>query len=269
MRAVAIIAGRNAEVHISRCLQQWISDECSVVFIDHDSDDRTVDIAKSYLGRGLLSIERSPWTGVFSLRDQLLRKDEIARQLDTDWIIHADADEWHCSPWNGMTMLEAIERVDAEGFNCIQFDEMTFVPWPDEDFYHPNYHREMLWYYAFEPFTPHLMRAWRRTIEPNNVGSGGHMLTASVPLSPHPTHFTLRHYIVLSFNHACRKYIGRPYDPQELAIGWHGDRAQRKPDEFRLRPSRHLRKLPRWDSQEFDRSSVVRKFFWEWGPEDQ
>jgi glycosyltransferase involved in cell wall biosynthesis len=268
MRIAAIVGTRNEELHIGRCIEQWIADGCDVVLIDNESSDQTVPIAQAFLGKGLLSIERLPWRGSFSLRDQLRLKAQVARQLDHDWLVHADADEWHCSPWGG-TFADALRRVDAEGFNCIELDELSFVPWPDEDFTRTDYHRRMLTYYAFEPFSPYLMRAWRRDIDADNSDRGGHVLTSKMPLSPYPVHFILRHYVALSLDHACRKYTERPFDLTELADGWHGTRATVRRADLRLRPSPYLRRLPRWDTIDFDRSLPAKHFFWEWKVEGE
>jgi glycosyltransferase involved in cell wall biosynthesis len=263
MRVAVIITVRNEELHIRRCLEQWISDACDVVLIDHDSSDKTVHLAREFLGRGLISIERLPWRGYFSLKDQLRQKKSIAAELDHDWLIHADADEWHESPW-GYRIVDAIARVDAEGFNCIEFDEFSFVPWPNEDFARHGYHKLMLTYYRYELFKPYLVRAWRRDIDAHNIEAGGHFITASGELRIYPQHFILRHYIALSLDHVCNKYIGRTFDQAELKVGWHGSRAVLTREHLRLRPSPYLRQLPRWDSIDFDRSNPTDQFFWEW-----
>jgi glycosyltransferase involved in cell wall biosynthesis len=268
MRIAVIIAARNEELHIGRCIEQWIADGCDVILIDHESSDQTVPIARAFLGKGLLSIAQLPWRGAFSLTEQLLLKKRIGEELDHDWLVHADADEWHCSPWGG-TFADGIRRAAEEGFNCIELDEFTFVPWPDENFAHTDYHRRMLTYYAFEPTTPYLMRAWRRDLDADNIERGGHLLTSNAPISPHPTHFILRHYIALSLDHACHKYIDRPYNLDELADGWHGTHATVRRDDLRLRPSPYLRRLPRWDALDFDKSRPATEFFWEWKHRDE
>jgi glycosyltransferase involved in cell wall biosynthesis len=268
MRIVAIIAARNEELHIRRCIEQWIADGCDVILIDNESSDGTVPIARTFLGRGLLSIEHLSWHGSFSLREQLLLKRRIAAQLDHDWLVHADADEWHCSPWGG-TFVDAIRRVAAEGSNCIELDEYSFVPWPDENFAHTGYHRQMLTYYAFEPSRPYLMRAWRRDIEADNIERGGHVLTSKARLSPSSVHFILRHYMALSLDHACHKYVDRRFDLNELADGWHGTRATVRRDDLRLRPSPYLRRLSRWDAIDFDKSRPAKQFYWEWKDQDE
>jgi glycosyltransferase involved in cell wall biosynthesis len=159
MRVAAVVAARNAEVHIARCVADLIADGIEVVVIDHDSEDRSVEIAKGFLGHGLLSIERLPWTGIFALKEQLAAKARVMAELPHDWLIHVDVDEWLQSPWPNTRLIDAIKRVDGMGFNCINFDEMTFVAWPDEDFWRPDYSQLMTTYYFFQPSKLRLMRA--------------------------------------------------------------------------------------------------------------
>jgi Glycosyl transferase family 2 len=265
MRAVALNCVRNEEPHIAHCLDNWRASGCDVVLIDNDSEDRTLDIGRGYLGRGLLSIERQPWTGCFQLVEQLRIKRRLIRYLDHDWVIHSDADEWLCPPWPGATLLDGIRRVDAEGFNCINFVELVFAPWPEQDFTFSDYTRRMKTYYFFAPAHPHRMLAWRRDLEADNVEGAGHVLTGS-GIQLYPTDFVMRHYIALSLEHAISKFVPRRYDPAELARGWFYNRLNIAPERLALKPSPYLRELDQWDTVDFDRSMPAAKHFWEWAP---
>jgi glycosyltransferase involved in cell wall biosynthesis len=263
MRIAAIVCVRNEQLHIARCLNDFVSDGIDVVLIDNDSEDRTVDVAREFLGRGLLSIERQPWNGIFELNEQLALKQAIVAQLDHDWVIHADADEWMCPPAPDASLSEAIERVDKEGFNGINFDEMVFVPWPDEDFTDGDYIRKMTTYYFFEPLRQRLMRAWRRDIGADNTQSGGHGLS-SERLNPSPTSFVLRHYIALSHAHAVAKYVGRRFAKGEIEQGWHRNRLSIAAADLVLTPSPYLKRLEHWSSGNFDRSAPAKTHYWRW-----
>jgi glycosyltransferase involved in cell wall biosynthesis len=263
MKVLALICVRNEELHISRCLDEWINNGCDVVLIDNDSEDQTVEIARSYMGQGLLAIERLPWKGYFSLKDQLIFKNNIIRQTRHDWVVHADADEVLRGPWSGLSLTTAIQRVDAEGYTCINFREMVFVPWSGQDFRNSDYPRCMDAYYFFEPCYPRLLRAWRRDLAADNIESGGHLLTgAGLNLCPHD--FFLCHYIALSFEHACGKYVGRQFDPSEIVMGWHGNRLGIQADQLVLKPSPFLKRLRRWDSVDFDCTMPSTKHYWQW-----
>lgn len=267
MRAVALICVRNEEALIAHCLDNWRTSGCDVVLIDNDSDDRTVEIARAYLGRGLLSIERQPWAGCFQLREILLTKRRLIQSLDHDWVIHSDADEWLCTPWQDVSLLGGIQRVDAEGYNCINFIELVFPPWPDQNFAFTDYTRLMRTYYFFAPRHPHRMLAWRRGLDADNVEGAGHTL-AGIGIRLYHTDFIMRHYIALGLDYAIRKYVSRRYDPTALERGWSSNRVNITPERLVLKPSPYLRQLDRWDTVDLDRSIPVAKHFWEWGPPD-
>jgi hypothetical protein len=222
-----------------------------------------VEIARPYLGNGLLAINKLPWLGHFSLRQQLLMKKTIADKLSHDWILHVDADEWLCAPDATLTLSEGIMRAHQEGFTCINFEEMVFVPWPGENFVGREYTREMTTYYFFKPSEVRLMRAWRRDIDADNVSFGGHRLVSN-DLKIYPRNFINRHYIMLSQEHGRHKYASRRFDEAELAMGWHSNRISLDDGRLALRPSAYLQRLDRWDSADFVRSAPAMTHFWEW-----
>jgi len=267
LRIVALICARNEELHIAQCLRNVLAGGAEAVLIDHESEDRTIQIARQYLGHGLLSIESLAWAGSFALREQLRLKQRITGQLGHDWVLHIDADEWLCPTEPQTRLAEAIERVDRAGFNCINFDEIVFVPWPNEDFAGTDYVRRMTTYYYFSPQHPRLVRAWRRDLNGDNTSYGGHLVEAD-NLNLYPKNFILRHYIALSRAHAAKKYLKRPYDEAEVAMGWHLNRLAITNRELSLRPSSFLRTLDRWDSVKFDLSVPAKTHFWEWGRND-
>ncbi len=267
MRAAAVVAVRNAEVHIARCISDLVADGLDVVLIDNDSTDGTATLAKRYLGHGLVAIERVPWTGTFSITTLLEAKKALVAKLPHDWVLHVDDDEWLRPPWPGFQLIDALARVEAAGFNCINFEEMTFVAWPEEDYVRSDYAKHMTTYYFFEPSKPRLMRAWRRSLGVDSVATGGHLLTHP-KLNLFPENFVLRHYLGLSPEYVFRKYQQRTFDPAELARGWHIQRIGITRDMCNLRPSPHVKVLSNWSSDVFDRSSPARVHYWRWPNSD-
>ena len=51
----------------------------------------------------------------------------------------------------------------------------------------------------------------------------------------------MRHYLFLSAQHAVEKYVNRGYDQRAVTGGWHGWRAQVRPEMISLPPERELR----------------------------
>jgi hypothetical protein len=227
MRLIALLTTFNEERFIAACLQHLIQQGAEVCLIDNESTDRTVTIAREFLGRGLIDIQTMPRAGVFDLTAILAHKEWLAATLEADWFLNVDADEFHMSPRAGQSLVDAFAEVGALGDNVINFIEFAFVPTqeaPDHD--HPDFQRTMHWYYLHQPDYPFLMRAWKK--QPTPVGlvpSGGHKLQFP-GLRLHPQPFFVRHYLCLSASYAARKYVGRKFRPEELRAGWHGWRAR-------------------------------------------
>jgi glycosyltransferase involved in cell wall biosynthesis len=273
MKAAAVICCRNEEIHIAPAIETLVSEGIDVVLIDHDSTDDTVAIARRYLGRGLLGIERLPWQGLFSLGAQLEAKHAVIGQLDHDWVIHADADEWLTAPGPSVTLLEGLAQADVAGANAVNFDEFVFVPPPGGDLEVLDYRARMTRYYFYAPrgrvrraSRMRQPRAWKRGAGLDNRGDGHH-LAGDARFHSRP--FVLRHYICLSEDHARRKYLGRVFDERELARGWHANRAGLTEGSLRVPDDPRIRELPDWRSKSFERAAPCRDHFWHWNQRRQ
>ena len=264
IRALALICVRNEAVHIERCIRHFIESGCDVCLIDNDSADGTLDLARQFLGHGLLDFHRLPWTGTFSLTKQLDAKRAIIEASQHDWVVHADADEWLVSPIEGQTLAEALSAADSEGFNVVNFHECVFVPTPGADHNHTDYVETMRDYYFFQPFYPRLHRAWRRDAVLDNLSKGGHIVSgADRNLSPHD--LILRHYIVLSQAQANAKYLNRVFSAEDLESGWHGNRRNINAITLQLKTQPAMRRLAQpLNHSHFDLSQPVHAHFWDW-----
>lgn len=263
VRALAIVCFRNEAVHIRRCLSDLINSGLDVVAIDNASTDDSRAIASEFLGKGLLRIDTLAWAGSFSLTDQLRAKGNVIASSDHDWIVHADADEWLCSSAAGQSLIEGINEADAAGFTAINFHELVFVPLPNEDYCAPDYAQKMTTYYFFQPGYPRLNRAWKRTANLDSFASGGHNLSGP-GFKLFENDFMLRHYIVLSEEHARAKYVGRTFSDEDRSRGWHGNRVLITAENLRVTSRPWLKKLPHPSSQDFDLSEPTTMHFWQW-----
>jgi glycosyltransferase involved in cell wall biosynthesis len=261
--ALAILCVRNEAIHMHRALSMLIADGLEVVVIDNDSSDGSREIAEGFRGAGVLAIERLVWEGSFSLSAQLAAKQRIASHYTHDWFVHVDADEWLQSPHKGQTLLQGIHDADAEGANHINFHECVFVPLPGEDHFSPNYVSSMLSYYFFQPHYPRLHRAWKRTSGLDNTASGGHLLSKA-HLKPCQRDFILRHYIVLSQEHARAKYLGRVFAEEDLTKGWHGNRTIITEENLQVKTRSALKRLSSHCDRDFDLSEPIGRHFWQW-----
>jgi glycosyltransferase involved in cell wall biosynthesis len=241
MRVTAILSSYNEERFIAGCLTHHIAHGLSVYLLDNDSTDRTVEIARTFLGKGLLHIERHPRHGQYDWQAMLERKAALASTLDADWFLHVDADEARLPPRGHATLVDAIRQVDAQGYNAINFAEFSFVPTVEEpDHDHPRYVETMRYYYPFKTDSRHRVNLWRRQPVVDLASSGGHAV-AFPGRNISPENFRMRHYLLLSKEHARHKYVERVYNPDEVAKGWHGARARLLADDIRLPSSAMLR----------------------------
>lgn len=235
MRVVALLATHNERRFIELCLRHLREQGVDVYLIDNDSTDETVEIAERFLGRGVVGIERLPRDdGVFSLRTQLRRKEELTRELDADWFIHLDTDEMRLPPPGYRTLAEAIRHVDRQGFNAVNFLELSFIPTREEpDHDHPDFQRTLRTYYPLLPQFPHHLKAWKATADVELEWKGGHLVRFP-GLRMYPQSFLMKHYLCLSVQHAVEKYVNRRFSPEEVRSGWHRWRDQLSEEEIRL-----------------------------------
>lgn len=230
MRVVAILAVRNEEHYLERCFRHLREQGLHVAVIDNESTDRTPEIIRSLAPGLLVHHEVHPYPGYYNWQSILRRKESLAREIEADWFMHLDADEIPESPFPGMSLAEALRRIDEAGCSAANFNEFVFVPTSDEQSWEGlDYVAGMSWYYFFEPRPVRLVRAWKKTSTPADIASsGGH--DARFPGRVIASNaFVLRHYLTLSRRHFIAKYGSRVFAQDELAQGWHHNRVGIEP----------------------------------------
>lgn len=242
MRAIAIVAAYNEERFVGGCIEHLHRHGVEAYLLDNDSTDRTVEIAREHLGRGLIGLERVPRGATYAWRGLLERKAELAAEIDADWFLHVDADEIRLPPRPEETLVDALARVERDGANAVDFQELTFVPTqehPDHD--HPRFRETMRWYYPFSARPHDQVKAWKRQEEPVDLtSSAGHRVDFP-GIRIHAEAFPMLHYQFLSIPHAIEKYVDRAYHAAEVAAGWHVARAALRAEDIRLLPESELR----------------------------
>jgi glycosyltransferase involved in cell wall biosynthesis len=242
-KVIALLAVYNEERFIAGCLDHLISQDIQAYLIDNDSTDQTANIANRYLGRGLVGLETFPRTEFYSWRPLLERKEQLANNLDADWFMNLDADEIRLAPSANRTLPAALNEVEEQGFNAVNFQEFTFIPTREEpDHDHPAFQQTMKRYYPFASSSaPTQVKAWKRQQVPVQFAwSGGHEVQFD-GLRIAPYDFVMKHYMFLSVPHAHKKYIEKKYDPDEVEAGWHRARAALRPESIRLPAQSELR----------------------------
>jgi hypothetical protein len=219
----AILAAYNEEDVIGAVLADLMGQGVRVHLLDQGSTDGTVEEARRVQRDGLLEVEHLEGQD-FSLARIIRRKEVLAAELKTDWIVNADADEIRESPWPGISFADGIEAVDRLGYNAIDFAVINFLPVHD-GFRKGDDPREVFRFY--EPggaFDRLQVRCWKK--EPGAldlVSTAGH--EARFPgRKVFPLRFLLRHYPIRSQAHGERKVFRERRDrfaADERARGWH------------------------------------------------
>jgi len=230
-KVVALIAAFNEADVVEHVLDDLHRQAVEVYFMDDGSTDHTPAIAEARVGRGVIAVERlrpsadgrnadAPfqWTAI------LRRKEQLAAEIDADWFIHHDADEFRETPWPGMSLAEAIARVDRAGFNAVDFALFDFPP-TDERFTPGTDVRESLRY--CEPgrtWNVMQVKCWKKTTAPVDLTSSGGHDVQFPERRIYPLRFVLRHYPIRSSAHGQRKVFAERlprFSETERARGWH------------------------------------------------
>lgn len=255
MRVIAILAVRNEELFLDRCLRHLQEQGVESYIIDNESTDRTLEIARAWRGRGVVGIETFPFDGTYQWTKMLERKSQLHGELGGDWYLHYDPDEIRQSQVRGQTLHDAVAAADAAGYNAIDFIEFDFLPTsPDERFEGTDYVAGMRWYYHFKLWDLQHVKCWKNFGQKVDLASqGGHHIQFD-DQKVSPDKLILRHYIVLSLEHAINKYCKRVFDEKEVKEkGWHRGRVNIQPDQFTLPSQSQLKFLgpdEKWDTSD-------------------
>ena len=211
-RLTALLAARNEGDIVARAVEHLIANRVGVYFIDHESDDDTVARLEPLVGEGLVAIERFPEESPFSPKkaaaapwESILRREEgLATEIESDWFIRQDADEFLQGPWDGVSLSEAVQRVDELGFNAIEFRVLEFPPvgrpWTGSESLEETFPG---WREPADGAGA-LVRCWKKVDEVDLLSSGGSEADFG-RRRVFPVRFTLRHYPIRSQEHGERK----------------------------------------------------------------
>lgn len=226
-RVVALLAVFNEEDILPLAIADLIAQGVEVYLIDNWSTDRSLELSLKYEGHGLIGWEKYPpekTQDTYPWEELLKRKAEVAHQIQADWYLHCDADEFRESPWRDMKLREALSFVDSLGYNAINFDLIDFCLDSMEKRTDTDIRSVMTRYKPGQHFNHLQVKGWKRqakTVDLHSKG-GHHVLFEKQRIFPLP--FLLRHYPLRSIQQAQKKIFsdrkGR-FLEKETKRGWH------------------------------------------------
>ena len=264
IRVIAAMVVRNERPCIGNCLRHLIENGIDYVIVNNASTDGTAQLLQQpYFAKHLVGYQTLPYKGYMDWESLMLARQAAADAIDADWILYVSADEIMHSYNAGETLSAAIERVDAAGFDVIDFNEFVFLPIetdyvPDQEGPQPLRH-----YYFFEDERPRLMRARKKRLRVSHVEQGGHVLSGE-PIRLSPESFALRHYMFRNQTHAFEKYANRSFAPRELARGWHWHGYRHPVANFAFPPADQLEYLASPDDHNLSRAHPHKRPYWMW-----
>jgi len=218
----------NEEDIIVQSIMHLINQGIEIYLIDNWSTDNTYDLAKQFLNKGLIGLERFPVDGPSKYYDWYLllnRVEEITKTLKGDWFIHHDVDEIRESPWQGVKLKDAIFYVDMCGFNSIDHTVVEFYP-VDNNFPMGEDFEKYFRFFEFGKRPRHFLqiKTWKNLGKKISLAdSGGHEVFFEGRIV-YPFKFLLKHYPIRSQYHGEKKIFKerKPrYNPNERVKGWH------------------------------------------------
>jgi len=157
MKIVGMISAFNEEDIIEECINHHLSQGIDLVVLDTGSTDSTFEICKKFSDNQkikLFQIKSTKW----DLPLNLSMTYHLALRESPDWIFHIDADEFFESGQDSIDLKSAIEKVDREGFNLIQFDRFDFFMTENDNKNLESVLKKFLYYsYGGDSF----YRAWK------------------------------------------------------------------------------------------------------------
>ena len=227
-RVIALISAYNEDDVIISVIHDFYKQGVGVYLIDNWSTDDTYQKALTCEGKGLIGIEKFPKdkpSQTYDWENLLNRKAELAEELNANWFIHSDADEIRESPWAGITLREALYRVDCEGFNAVDYTVINFPP-VDNEYLENSPLIDHFKYFEFGNRPGHFLqiKSWKHLpVKVDLSSSGGHEVKFE-NRRIYPLKFLLRHYPFRSQLQGEKKVFQerKPrWNPEGRKKGWH------------------------------------------------
>ena len=222
MRIVGMIPVYNEVDVLESVIEHNLSQGIELVILD-GSTDGSYNIAKQYLGKGVLAVRREV-SDRFEWGLILERLYEMGLQYKPDWVLLSSADEFHESPYRGLTLKESVAKEDQRGFTLIQFNNFEFWPTDKDGDSTATDVRDRLKYYTWNDDCQ--FHSWKVADDITVRDGGGHYPIFPKNLKPRvsPNKYVLRHYRIRSYQQGLKKVFTERlprYPDEERRKGWH------------------------------------------------
>lgn len=216
----AVVTCRNGEKILPAYLAHCRTLGHRVVLIDHGSTDTTVDIARSQMDQTVQDIIETPFDVSFDLTAQLELKKDVFSTLSTDWVIHADVDEFLVPP-DGKTLSDLTRNDAAIAVACTEY---LYVPRQEEELHDPAHFQKTMQNPFVMQERDEKQRLFRKDA-PLDIWleTGGHTVTHRAHRIA-PDRLRLNHYLGLSLDDIRSQYYARVFAPRDVFKLWHGNR---------------------------------------------
>lgn len=204
---LAIVHFYNEEDVIEKTITHLLEQEVDVYLLDNWSKDNSYQIALKYqkLFPDRIMLERFPKTGksdTYQWYDQLGYTEKIAKELKYNWFIHYDMDEIRISPWNDVTIRDALYWIDKQGYSCVENTVIDFrVTEIDEE---NIFGKDTYFDFRHDKLDFDQVKTWKKSDYVDIRGSLGHFIHIDYP-KMYPLKFLNKHYPLRTVEHSMRK----------------------------------------------------------------
>ena len=203
-------------------LKHLIDQGVDVHVIDNWSTDGSDRIANLFPLAGFEQFPAEGDGGTYRWRQLLQRVEVLAKASRASWCIHHDADEIRRSSRQDESLLEALARMDRDGYSAA--DHRVFCFHPVDELYagDPEAHFRYYSEDGVDNRLPHI-KAWKNRGGVSLAASGGHQAQFE-DRSVCPEPLILKHYPIRSSEQGARKVLIERvprFDPVERAMSWH------------------------------------------------
>jgi len=209
MKVIGMLPVFNDEDIVEEVIEHLISQGIELVVLDNGSTDDTYKICEKFLDHGILELKQfSTPTFIYHLGIILRMLYDMALTHSPDWIIKNDSDELLESGIQGLTLKDAISKIDSNGYNLIQFDRFDFYMTDNDDESTKSIKNKLHYYSCYGDY---LYRAWKYFPGIRISDAGGHVPTFpdGYKYKINPQKFVLRHYPYRSVNQVKKKLLDR------------------------------------------------------------